>query len=85
MRVHLDVPLIVHSINMSWLCLVLKRNRCNDCDYFATCISLWVCLYWCMWVCVGSGARNPAVRSCMLLQSEQVNNVVMNTAGFGIG
>ena len=38
-----------------------------------------------VYIGVGSGARNPAVRSCMLLQSEPVNKVVMNTAGFGIG
>ena len=26
-------------------------------------MSTWVCLYYCMLVCVGSSVRNPAVRS----------------------
>ena len=44
---------------------------CDDYGYIVMGISLWVCLYWGMWVCVGSGAMNLAVRSHMFAQSEQ--------------
>ena len=39
--------------------------------YIARGISLWVCLYWFMWVRVGSGSNSLAVRSHMLVQSNQ--------------
>ena len=32
-------------------------------------VSLWVCLYWCMWVYMVSIVRNPAARSHMLVQT----------------
>ena len=34
-------------------------------------ISLCVCLYWCICMCVGSGAMNPVVKSHMFVQSEK--------------
>ena len=39
--------------------------------YIARGISLWVCLYWFMWVRVGSGSNSLAVRSHILVQSKQ--------------
>ena len=69
----LDIPFIVHGIKMSWVCPVLIRKQvCDHYGYIAMGVSLWVCLYWGMWVCVGSGAMNLAVRSHMFAQSEQV-------------
>ena len=50
----------------------------HNCGYITTS----VCLYWCMWVHMGSSVRNPAVKSHVLVQSGHDD---CNAAGFGMG
>ena len=45
-------------------------KRCDHCGYIVMGMSLWVWLYWCMWVRVDSGSRSLVVRSHMFVQSE---------------
>ena len=72
---------VVHNTKMSSVCLIGRRGgECNHCGYIIVTISLWVCLYWCMWMYIGSGVRNPVMRSHRI-----VDIMVVNAAGFGIG
>ena len=44
---------------------------CNHLGSITMGISLSVCLYCCMWVCVGSSVSNPAMKSHLFVQSGQ--------------
>ena len=60
--------MLAQSTKISCVCLTGGEGKQSVANVG---IWLWLWLYWYMWVCIGSSAMNPALRSHMIVYSGQ--------------